>query len=74
MVMLEMTFSAVQTRFQSKSNERQVSTLLYCLGKEAEDILLSTWITEEQRKKYDDILSKFDTFFEIRKSIIFERA
>ena len=58
---------------QSESDERQVSTL-YCLGDEAEDILLSICITDEQSKKYDNILSKFDTFFKVRKNVIFERA
>ena len=59
---------------QDESDERQVSTLLYCLGDEAEDTLLSTSITEEERKKYDEVLSKFDTFFKVRKNVIFERA
>ena len=30
--------------------ERQVNTLLYCLGKEAEDILTSTNISAEERR------------------------
>ena len=36
-----------------ESEEREVNILLYCLGKEAEDILASTNIGEEGRKKYD---------------------
>ena len=37
----------------SQENEpRQVSTLLYCLGEEAEDVLASANITEDDRKKY----------------------
>ena len=36
-----------------ESEERQVNTLLYCLGEEAEDILASTNIGEEDRKKYE---------------------
>ena len=54
--------------------ERQVSTLLYCLGEEAEDILVSTNISEDQRKQYVAILSKFDGFFRVRKNVIIERA
>jgi len=33
--------------------KKQVNTLLYCLGEEAETVLVSTNITEEQRKVYD---------------------
>jgi len=35
---------------------RQVSTLLYCLGEEAEGVLASTNISEEARKKYKDVM------------------
>ena len=32
---------------------RHISTLLYCLGEEADDVLSSTNISAEDRKKYD---------------------
>ena len=54
--------------------ERQVSTLLYCLGEEAEDILESTNISEDQRKQYIAVLSKFDGFFRVGKNVIIESA
>ena len=57
-----------------ESEQCQVNTLLYCLGKEAEDILASTNIGEEDRKKYDSILAKFDSFFSVRKNVIIECA
>ena len=53
---------------------RQVSTLLYCLGEEAEDVLASTRITDDEMKKYTSVLTKFDEFFQVRKNVIFERA
>ena len=34
-----------------ESDERQVSTLLYCLGDSADDVLTSTNIAAEDRKK-----------------------
>ena len=37
-------------------------------------MLVSTNISEESRKKYDDVLAKFDAHFRVRKNIIFERA
>ena len=45
----------------SKSEDQQVNTLLYCLGEESDDVLTSTGITDEERKSYKDVLSKFDT-------------
>ena len=51
-----------------------MNTLLYCLGEEAEDLLRSTNITEDERKVYLTVLGKFDGFFQVRKNIIFERA
>jgi hypothetical protein len=33
-----------------ESDERQISTLLYCMGEDVEDTLTSTTITEEERK------------------------
>ena len=53
---------------------RQVSTLLYCLGEEADDILTSTNITDDDRKKYSEVMTKFDGHFKVRKNVIFERA
>ena len=53
---------------------KQVNTLLYCLGEEADAVLASTHATEEERKSYDSVLGKFDSFFKVRKNVIFERA
>ena len=50
---------------------RQVNTLLYCMGEEAQAILDATNVTEDERKH---VLGKFDDFFKVRKNIIFERA
>ena len=53
---------------------RQISMLLYCIGPEAESVLDSTNITTSQRKKYDSVVAKLDSFFQVRKNTIFERA
>ena len=50
-----------------EDDERQVSTLLYCLGEEADDVLTSTNITVESRKKFADVLQEFNEFFKVRK-------
>lgn len=57
----------------SKS-EVQVSTLVYLLGDKAEDIL--TWfnLEAEELKKYDTVKGKFESYFEKRRNMIYERA
>ena len=42
---------------------RQVSTLLYCLGEDAEDVLTSTNITAEDRRSYNAVIAKYDEYF-----------
>ena len=64
----------VASGMASESEERQISTLLYCLGEEAEDVLTSTNISNDDRKQYDQVLGKMDEFFKVRKNIIFKRA
>ena len=53
---------------------KQVNTLLYCLGEEAEGVLTSTNVTPEERRVYDTVLDKLDGFFKVRRNVIFERA
>ena len=53
---------------------QQVSTLLYCLGEEAETVLASTGLTEDERKVYATVLEQFDGYFKVRRNVIFERA
>ena len=62
------------SRLQSADETRQESTLLDCMGEEAEDVLTSTGISDEDRKRYDAVMSKFDGFFKVRKNPIFERS
>lgn len=56
------------------SAAKQTSTLLYCLGEEAESVLTSTNATEDDRADYDRVMGKFDAFFQVRRNVIFERA
>lgn len=48
--------------------------LLYCLGEDAEDVLTSTNISDEERHRYQIVLEHFDSFFKVRKNVVFERA
>ena len=58
----------VASGLSSESDTRQVCTLLYCLGTEAEDVLRSTNISEDNQKKYNVVHEKFDAFFQVRKT------
>ena len=64
----------VASGLKAENEPRQVSTLLYCMGEEAEPVLSSTNITEADREKYNSVVAKFDAFFQVRKNVIFERA
>ena len=64
----------IASGLNKEDEPRQVSTLLYCLGEEADDVLFSTNITDEDRDKYATVIAKFDAFFQVRKNVIFERA
>ena len=44
------------------------------MGEEAEVVLASTNITEEERKVYATVCQKFDDFFKVRRNVNFERA
>ena len=57
-----------------ESATEQISTFLYCLGEEAEAVLSSTNATTEDRKNYTRVLEKFESFFQVRKNVIYERA
>ena len=59
---------------QDTSAAKQVNTLLYCLGEEAESVLISTNITEEEQKDYSKVIEKFDSFFKVCRNVVFERA
>ena len=64
----------VASALTEDEQKKQVSTLLYCLGEEAEGVLASTNITAEQCEVYDTVVAKFDGFFKVRRNVIFERA
>ena len=52
----------------------QISTLLYSMGPDSQDILETTRITAEERADYDSVVAKFDEYFGHRKNVIFKRA
>ena len=73
---MEKTLRAIPHRFGARYRRRaktsQYAALL--LGGEADDILTSTNITDEGKKKYATVVKIFYAFFQVRENVIFERA
>ena len=57
-----------------KSEAAQVNTLIYTMGAEADDIFQSFGLSDEDKKKYETVKSKFDSHFVKRRNVIYERA
>ena len=55
-------------------NAKPVHFFTACLGSDADDILATTRISDENRKKYSKVLEKFDEYFKVMRNVIFERA
>ena len=62
------------TGLKKEDVARKISTLLYCMGEDGDDVLASTSISEEERESYSEVIQKFDSFFGVRINVIFERA
>ena len=58
----------------SQEEEKQVNTLLYCLGEEAGDVFAACNATDKAKKVYAEAVHTFERFFGVRKNLIFERA
>ena len=48
-----------------KEEECQVSILLYCLGEKTENVLDTTQISVENKKKYDRVVEEFANYFKV---------
>ena len=59
----------VASGLKQEDEPRQVSTLLYCMGEEAESVLSSTGISDADREKYDAVKANFDAFFKVRRNL-----
>jgi hypothetical protein len=57
-----------------REGDVQVNTLIYAMGDQADDILTSFTLSDEDRKSYATVKSKFDNHFIQRRNVIFERA
>ena len=58
----------------AKDGESQVNTLVYAMGDEADDILCSMGLSDEEKKNYETVKAKFEAHFIKRRNPIFEQA
>ena len=58
---------------EKESDKSKVSTLLYCLSADTDNVLTSTNIGDN-RKKYSKVIEKFDAHFRVQCNVIFEYA
>ena len=57
-----------------KDEQHQVNTLLYYLGEEVEEVLATTRISDDDRKKYLKVVEEFDKYFKVKRNVIYEHA
>ena len=62
------------TDLDEKSEQKQVSSLIYSMGEEVEDILWSFQLTEDKRKSYTTVRDEFQSFFVKRRNIVYEQS
>ena len=61
-------------RDSQRSRRKSKSTLIYCMGDAADDILHSFKLTEADSKVYETVKEKFESHFVKRRNVIFERV
>ena len=52
----------------------KVNTLVYSMGEEADDIMVSFGLTADDATQYELVKNRFESHFIVRRNIIFERA
>ena len=62
------------TKLNKENGEIQVSSLIYAMGMEAENMMKSFGLTPDQSKNFDEVTKNFDDHFISRKNVIHERA
>ena len=58
------------TEIGKKPGEVQVASLRYCMGPEAEDVMRTFNLSEDEQKDYKTVLAKFDSYFKPRKNVL----
>lgn len=64
----------VASNLNVSSEEKQINTLIYCMGDEADDVLRGIEVAEADRGTYKGVSDAFQTYFVVTKNTIYERA
>ena len=56
-----------------KSEQKQVISLIFAMGEEAEDILDSFRLSDDEQKSYATVRGKFESYFMKKRNIVFDR-
>ena len=70
MVSLDQAFRTISksNRLDQKDGESQVNTLIYSMGEEADDIVVSLGLTTEEAKQYSVVKGKFEAHFVVKRN------
>ncbi|RVE73710.1 hypothetical protein OJAV_G00033850 [Oryzias javanicus] len=64
----------IASGLETQAEENQVNALIYSMGEEAEDILVSLRLSPEEEADFHTVKTRLDAHFVARRNIIFERA
>ncbi|KAG1937341.1 hypothetical protein F2P79_018210 [Pimephales promelas] len=64
----------IASGLETQADENQVNALIYTMGEEAKDILVSLHLSPEEASEYDTVKRKLDAHFVTCRNVIFERA
>ena len=59
------------TGLDQKDSESQVNTLIYSMGEQADDIVVSFGLTTEEAKQYSMVKGKFEAHYVVKRNVIF---
>ena len=60
------------TELDKKDEGKQVNTLIYTMGDEADDILLSFNLSPEDLQRYDVVKNRFENHFIAKRNVIYD--
>ena len=64
---------SMMTKLDKDDKDLQVSTLVYCMGSQAEEIFASfKWDADDNKKHLTKVMEQFDKYFVPRRNVIFE--
>ena len=64
----------IASGLSQKDEPNQINALTYLMGDRADNIFQTFTLTEEEKKKYDTVIGKFEAHFMKKRNVIFERA